>query len=321
MKIKKLSLVLLVFGAVLIAHAEPKPPANKTGGVSPVPANAGMRDPFFRGLNRSPQYNSLRSGAISNYSRLDDLRMLQDVRYYRILSLYEEAKSTADVPLYQAKSKTTKTQNGFYLFLGTYPAQWQARQQALDFIANNALLINHSVLIRDSVKDKKKVFSLEYGPFKSLELAQATCFYILHNTSQFNLSCDQSEKHPISNDNRLRKPNSATVGLSQAAILEYSRQAMGFDPTALSETSLLVREGELLGPQDFYVVRINHLGIHLASPNGEVATIPAVTLPIYVEALANERRAATGEPPASSTAIPAPPPATVNPPEATAKPK
>jgi len=74
--------------------------------------------------------------------------------------------------------------------------------------------------------------------------------------------------------------NSASIGLSQAALVEYSQSAMNYDLNSIAEASVLVKEGERLGPQGFYIVRINHLGIYLASESGDKALIPPSTLPI-----------------------------------------
>lgn len=266
--------------------AEPLAGNDPNAATMAIQSKSVTQDPFFRGIERSPQYNSLRSRGAEE-ARQDDLRMLQDARYYRVIGLYEnEDKSKngfLEAPLHGKAAK--KMQNGFYLLLGTYESQQEAKQEGIDFVSNNALLINNHLTTRRAggLKDKKRTYTLEYGPFNSPDLATATCFYIKRNSNQFANECGKPLKHLSASGGETKKTNSAIIGLSQAGILQYGQNAMGFDPKAISETYLLVKEGELLGAQGSYVVRINHSGVHLGNANGDVATIPAVTLPIHVD--------------------------------------
>ena len=63
---------------------------------------------------------------------------------------------------------------------------------------------------------------------------------------------------------------------------------MGFEKKSLAEYAWNVREGEPLGPKNFYVVNINKYGVYLASPFGEVTLIPSSTLPINIESGSKE---------------------------------
>ncbi len=294
MKIKKSVFGYLMLLVSLVGYGA----QNKVDPIIDIPSSPKKvaQDPFFRGLKRSPQYSSLRNSAME-YARQDDLRMLQDARYYRVIALYEnEDKSKNSFLDERSRGKVTKKmQNGFYVPLGNYSRQQDARQEGVDFISNNAVLINNAVAVGEAIKDKKKTYTLEYGPFNSSDLARAACFYIKSHTNQFATECDNIKKHRIASNGVVKKTNSATVGLSQAGILQYTQNAMGFDPKAISEISLLVKEGESLGPQGFYVVRINQSGVHLASANGEVATIPAVTLPIHVEIKSGDQTTSVSE--------------------------
>ncbi len=303
MKIKKIAIGSLMLLASLSCYSAAEPLAGNDPNAATMATQRKpvTQDPFFRGIERSPQYNSLRNSG--KEARQDDLRMLQDARYYRVVALYEnEDKSKngfLEVPLHGKATK--RMQNGFYLLLGSYESQQKARQEGIDFVSNNASLINNQLTTRrvGGLKDKKGTYTLEYGPFNSPDLATATCFYIKRNSNQFANECGQPLKHLSASSGETKKTNSATIGLSQAGILQYGQNAMGFDPNAIADTYLLVREGELLGPQDSYVVRINHSGVHLANANGDVATIPAVTLPIHVDIKPSNGGATPSESPAS----------------------
>ena len=44
-------------------------------------------DPFKRGVTRSPAYATFGEESASDSSRIDDLRHLQDLRYYRVVGI------------------------------------------------------------------------------------------------------------------------------------------------------------------------------------------------------------------------------------------
>jgi hypothetical protein len=112
------------------------------------------------------------------------------------------------------------------------------------------------------------------------ELAKSSCLFLKSNSKQIDLDCESIIKRPMADKEKSLPMNSASIGLSQAALVEYAQSPMSFDLNSIAEASVLVKEGERLGPQGFHIVRINHLGIYLASESGDKAFIPPSTLPI-----------------------------------------
>lgn len=240
-----------------------------------------IQDPFSRGLVRSPKYGTIGNDALFEYSRNDDLRSLSDLRYYRILGLFvnqidPNKNFISDVGLI----KPGINSSGYYISMGTYSSPQISKQSALDFLSAQAQFINHMVSQHTISKNKRVDYQLQYGPYTSLELAKSNCLFLKANNKQTNLNCENFIKRPITDKEKNLPLNSASIGLSQAALVEYAQSAMNFDINSIAEASVLVKEGERLGPQGFYIVRINHLGIYLASESGDKALIPPSTLPI-----------------------------------------
>jgi hypothetical protein len=123
---------------------------------------------------------------------------------------------------------------------------------------------------------------VEYGPYNTQELAKAACYFIGEVTKNTNQNCDSITKHRTNKDFESNN-NGASIGLSQAGIREYMNIDMGFNGKSLSDYAWPVKEGEPLGPKNFYIVNINKYGIYLASSYGELALIPSSTLPINIE--------------------------------------
>jgi hypothetical protein len=170
--------------------------------------------------------------------------------------------------------------NGYYISLGSYSSPNLSKQSALDFLALQAPFVNRIVSQHAVTKNKRINYQLQYGPFVSLELAKSSCLFLKSNSKQIDLDCESITKRPMADKEKSLPINSASVGLSQAALVEYAQNAMSFDLNSIAEASVIVKEGERLGPQGFYVVRINPLGIYLASESGDKALIPPSTLPI-----------------------------------------
>ena len=244
-------------------------------------SNLSIQDPFSRGLVRSPKYGSINSDGLSEYSRSDDLRSLSDIRYYRVLGLFvNQADSNKNFISDLGPIKPGVNPNGYFISLGSYSSPNLSKQSALDFLSLQASFVNRIVSQHMATKNKRMNYQLQYGPFASLEFAKSSCLFLKSNSKQIDLDCENIIKRPMADKEKSLPMNSASIGLSQAALVEYAQSAMNYDLNSIAEASVLVKEGERLGPQGFYVVRINALGIYLASESGDKALIPPSTLPI-----------------------------------------
>lgn len=244
-------------------------------------SNLSIRDPFSRGLVRSPKYGSISSDRLSEYSRNDDLRSLSDIRYYRILGLFvNQTDSNKNFISDLGPIKPGINPNGYYISLGSFNSLNLSKQSALDFLSLQASFVNRIVSQHMATKNKRMNYQLQYGPFASLEFAKSSCLFLKSNSKQIDLDCENIIKRPMVDKEKSLPMNSASIGLSQAALVDYAQSAMSFDLNSIAETSVIVKEGERLGPQGFHIVRINHLGIYLASESGDIALIPPSTLPI-----------------------------------------
>ena len=244
-------------------------------------SNLSIQDPFSRGLVRSPKYGSINSDGLSEYSRSDDLRSLSDIRYYRVLGLFvNQADSNKNFISDLGPIKPGINPNGYYISLGSFNSLNLSKQSALDFLSLQASFVNRIVSQHMATKNKRMNYQLQYGPFASLEFAKSSCLFLKSNSKQIDLDCENIIKRPMADKEKSLPMNSASIGLSQAALVEYAQSAMNYDLNSIAEASVLVKEWERLGPQGFYVVRINALGIYLASESGDKALIPPSTLPI-----------------------------------------
>lgn len=253
--------------------------------INSVYADSALQDPFAKGLKHSPQYGTLDSANYSVYSRPDDLRALKDARYYRVVSIFDKRSdeyASKNQSISLVTSNTQGDHNGFFFDLSAAFSEKDARQQAKDFLFNYSDFINRSVLIRKQTDNGKPIFMVEYGPYKTQELAKAACHFMGEITKNTNQNCESITKHRTNKDFESNN-NGASIGLSQAGIREYMNIDMGFNGKSLSDYAWPVKEGEPLGPKNFYIVNINKYGIYLASSYGEVALIPSSTLPINIE--------------------------------------
>jgi len=240
-----------------------------------------IKDPFSRGIRRSPQFGSLSDSSFLN--RPDDLRSLKDTRYYRVLGVFEnENHSYKKYITINSLSESKKgiLPSAFYMTLGSYKKESDAKQEAIDFLSSYDDFINHYVIVRKINKDKKLSYDVEYGPFKTQVLARSNCLFINITLEKGDLKCDVFAKHLVTENEKIAKKNVATVGLSQSAIIETTQNALGYDYSALVDATLQVHEDERIGPADFYIMRINQYGIYVANINGDVDLIPSYTLPV-----------------------------------------
>ena len=259
-----------------------------------------IQNPFARGILKPPQYGSILDRENSSNRRMDDIRALDDFRYYRTLAIYEnDRKSIGDVIQINASEKADNSYNAFYIILGKFTDKKSAQQASRDFISALRSNLNHRVTIKEckgilstysssACNNNKKTsaekvisYVVEYGPFSHSDLATATCYFLAGRTNQFILDCDLINKRLVYKDEITKElVASATVGLSQPGLIALRDSPLAFNQKDLIATSLAVYEGEMLGPPGFFIVDINQYGIYLASKFNENMLIPAVTFPV-----------------------------------------
>ena len=282
-----------------------------------------IQDPFSRGVLKPPKYGSnLDRGKTSN-GRLDDIRSLNDPRYYRVIGIYEnEAISSKDIIEINAAEKNDVSYNAFYIDLGNFSDKKVAQQLGKDFISMLSVNLNHKVIIKVSkdtsqdinadpkmqkkVATKKMQYEVEYGPFNNPELATATCYFLKSKTDQFPLMCNAIKKRLVNKRELMTNTaGSATVALSQAGLVALKDPVLDFKQKDLADTALTVYEGENLAGDNFFIVKINQYGIYLASKFDETMLIPAVTFPVNIsDPLMNSQNSLTGTAPKTSPTSP-----------------
>lgn len=284
-----------------------------------------IQDPFSRGILKPPKYGSNLDRSRTSNGRLDDIRSLNDPRYYRVLGIYEnEAISISDIIEINVAEKNDASYNAFYITLGNFSDKKAAQQLSKDFISVLSVNLNRKVIIKvskDTSQDinadvsaqkktavkKMQFYEVEYGPFNNPELATATCYFLKSKTDQFPLMCDALKKRLV-NQRELTKvtAGSATVGLSQAGLIALKDPLLDFKQKDLADTALTVYEGENLGGENFFVVKINQYGIYLASKFDEAMLIPAVTFPVNIsDPVMNSQNGLAGTAPKNTPASPA----------------
>ena len=77
--------------------------------------------------------------------------------------------------------------------------------------------------------------------------------------------------------------NTATVGLSQFALLDFKEKPYGFSLEKLKKMTLEVTVDQLLGPNGFVITNINDNGISVTGLSGNAMFIPVSTFPINIE--------------------------------------
>jgi hypothetical protein len=238
-----------------------------------------LKDPFSRGIKRSPEFGFVNERPDQNSSRLDDLRALSDFRYYRVMGISENEKQKNRVIEINDNKKLHGPQ-AYYIELESFKNESKAKQYILDFQYSFTSNFRGYLINRKIIKDKKPFFSIEIGPFQNQSVAQAHCSFIKFYIANAALQCETFPKFTVSQQEKKLIPNSASIGLSQFAVENISSMNLGFDMQDLAEASIDVSEGEALGPYGFYIIEITKKGISLASVYGELAEIPGITLPI-----------------------------------------
>ena len=249
-----------------------------------------LKDPFSRGIKRSPEFGYVNERPDQSLGRLDDLRALPDFRYYRVMGISENEKQK-DNAIEIADNKKNYGPQAYYIELESFKDASKAKQYVLDFRYSFKSNIRGYLINRKIIKDKKPLFSIEIGPFQNQYVAQAHCSFIKSITANSTLQCENFLKFTVIQQEKKLIPNSASIGLSQFALEDISSRNLGFDMKDLAEASIEVSEGEALGPYGFYVIEITRKGISLASMYGELAEIPGITFPINKSKVLNPNNA------------------------------
>jgi hypothetical protein len=238
-----------------------------------------LKDPFSRGIKRSPEFGYVNERPEQNLNRQDDLRALSDFRYYRVMGISENEKQQ-DSFIDINDAKKINGPQAYYIELESFKDASKAKQYILDFQYSFKSHIRGYLINRKIIKDKKPLFSVEIGPFQNLYLAQANCYFIKSYIASSSLQCENFPKFTVSKNEKKLMLNSTLLGLSQFALEDLNAKNLGFDIQDLTEANIEVNEGEALGPYGFYIIEITKKGIYLASIYGELAEIPGITFPI-----------------------------------------
>lgn len=241
-------------------------------------------DPFKRGVTRSPAYATFGEESASDSSRIDDLRHLQDLRYYRVVGI------VADEELQMPKILELNPDDffgdehqGYYVKIQSKQDLGEIRTVAKNLMVNYNDDLNRYIIIRFNEKNTLSNYDLEYGPFRTKEITVAHCHYLAALTKNKNMNCSQVHQHFVSEQEQMATQNTATVGLSQFALLDFKEKPYDFSLEKLKKMTLEVTVDQLLGPHGFVITNINDNGISVTGLSGNAMFIPVSTFPINIE--------------------------------------
>lgn len=292
----KYLLIMTLFWGNLALSDNPTP-SEKTA-TSDKKSNQ-LLDPFNRGVSRPTQFDSNRiEDDVYSNKRFDDMRSLNDHRYYRVSSLNET--NTFDAALNDTTGKDAQTNfTAYFIALKTD----QDKKGLLQY-GQKIMLGYRDLLARDlSIKlaaSPSEGFALTYGPFKTRHLALAHCHFYTYATNAKGVNCNQALVEQSTNPDAINIPSpEANLGLSQAGILFFSKSEMGFNVEDLINMNLPVSQDQPLGPQGYWVTKINTLGVYVASVYGDIALIPMNSIPVNGQMNRNSQELAAETSPAS----------------------
>lgn len=263
--------------------------------------NSTYKDPFKRGITRSPAFATFGSKKEVQY-RLDDLRHLSDIQYYRVVSIIQdEEKSRVNIlKLFEQGFYGDEYQAYYVRISGS------TELQDMEILANNMKnnyyqSLNRNLIIRNIMHKDKTNFALEYGPFSNPEIALANCHYIKVFSMNSNLDCKKTIfRHFVSSEEVEEAESIATVSMSQFALLDIKNKPFEFDIEQLKNTSIDVMVDQPLGPHGFFITNINDMGVTVSGLNGDVIMIPTSTLPIPNKAMKPSAAISQGSPEAAT---------------------
>lgn len=243
-----------------------------------------FKDPFKRGVTRSPAYATFNDDANDMQYRPDDLRHLTDLHFYRLASIIQrdEVPRTKILKLFEQDFYGDEHE-AYYVRIksATSPKDLMVVAKTLEVSYYKSL--NRNIIIRNITEKNNSSYAIEYGPFPTIKMAVANCYYVATFVKNNELDCNQSiHKHFVSESENNKNKSFATVGLSQFGLLALKEKPFGFDLNVLSRITIEIMEGETLGPYGFYVTNINEMGVSVAGLNGDVFLIPVSTFPINI---------------------------------------
>jgi len=241
-------------------------------------------DPFKRGVTRSPAYATFGEKSFSDSRRIDDLRHLQDLRYYRVVGI------VADEELQMPKILELNPDDffgdehqGYYVKIQSKQDLGEIRTVAKNLMVNYTDDLNRYIIIRFNEKNTLSNYDLEYGPFRTKEITVAHCHYLAALTKNKKMNCLQVHQHFVSDQERMATQNTATVGLSQFALLDFKEKPYEFSLEKLKKMTLEVTIDQFLGPHGFVITNINDNGISVTGLSGNAMFIPVSTFPINID--------------------------------------
>ena len=241
-------------------------------------------DPFKRGITRSPVYATFGEESDNEARRIDDMRHLLDLRYYRVVSLVEDNET--DMPKILELNPDDffgDEHQGYYVKIDTHNDPSKIQTIAKNLMVNYKKDLNRYLIIRFNDNQTQDNYSLEYGPFRTKEITAAHCHYLVALVKNENLSCDKILFHFVSDQEIMAQQNTAIIGLSQFALLDIKDKPYEFSLEKLRKMTLEITVDEMLGPHGFHVTNINEKGISVTGLSGNAMFIPVSTFPINID--------------------------------------
>jgi len=256
--------VLWVIPSQSLLHAE-----------EPIPNK--LSDPFMRGLTRSLEFDNPRKHENINDYRIDDLRTLRDHRYYRVVSIEEDEVSEIEV-IDLSKKTFTGNAIGFYSKISTSDQKNELVRLGNQIIVGYKSYLRQMLVIQSEPDSQ---FSLNYGPFKTKDIAIAQCYFLQSTLKGDASQCKSPQQRPMTKNEDFDDDFSqAVLGLSQSAIMNFSESKLEYSKQDLVDAYISVFNDEPLGPSEYFITKINRYGVFLSSTYGEVTLIPSDSIPV-----------------------------------------
>lgn len=241
-------------------------------------------DPFKKGVTRSPAYATFGDDLTAESLRIDDLRHLTDLRHYRVIGIVEDEEMhvPAILELYPDDFFGDEHQ-AYYVKIETNSDQEAINTAAKNILVNHGQSLNRYLIVRINEQSTQKNYALEYGPFRTKEIAAAHCYYVATILQKKDMECHNVHFHYVSDQEKPVQQNTASLGLSQFALLDIKEKSYDFNLEKLKKVSIDVTVDELLGPYGFHITNINADGVSVTGLSGNAMFIPVSTFPVGIE--------------------------------------
>lgn len=242
-------------------------------------------DPFKKGITRSPAYATFGIDNEMISTRLDDLRHLSDIRYYRVEGVVEDNEADRVKVLEISPEDLYGDEfQGYYVKIASGQDENKLKLQANNLKNNHQKALSKNLILRAvAVNNKQKYYQFEYGPFRTKELAGANCLYLKSVTKNKEINCNLAYRNLVTDLELEMAQNSASLSLSQFALLDLKDKPFEFDLEKVKNMTLDVKVDESLGPMGFYVTNINEDGVYVTHLNGSTMLIPVTTFPVNLK--------------------------------------